>query len=65
MSRKNQIIDAEINELQQRRNQSGTKDDEKEEIERRIKELEEKKKENARQMFAYGCQVMVIRFRNT
>ena len=63
-SRKNQNIDTEIIGLQQRRNQSGTKDDERAAIDRRIKDLEEKKRENSRQMYSNAFQVTVIQLWN-
>ena len=63
-SRKNQNIDTEIIGLQQRRNQSGTKDDERAAIDQRIKDLEEKKRENSRQMYSNACQVMVFQLWN-
>lgn len=62
--RKNQNIDTEIIGLQQRRNQSGTKDDERAAIDRRIKDLEEKKRENSRQMYSNAFQVTVIQLWN-
>ena len=63
-SRKNQNIHTEIIGLQQRRNQSGTKDDERAAIDRRIKDLEEKKRENSRQMYSNAFQVTVIQLWN-
>jgi len=57
-SRKNQNINTEINGLNARRNQSGTSDEEKAAIDRRLNELKLRREENNRQMAADACQRM-------
>lgn len=61
-SQKNRNINTEINGLQQRRNQSGTADDEKAAIDRRIEDLEAKRRENISQMTAKACQVRKLNY---
>ena len=63
-SRKNQNINTEINGLNARRNQSGTSDEEKAAIDRRLNELKLRREENNRQMAADACQRMVNKLKN-
>ena len=63
-SRKNQNINTEINGLNARRNQSGTSDEEKAAIDRRLQELILRREENNRQMAADACQRLVSKLKN-